>query len=81
MKPTTAHCWKNDNPHEYLGSEFSSSINNNINDLQIIYDEKVEQLKKMFVTFCKVYITILNFIGENVFQHEQVFPMNFGIWM
>ena len=68
IKPSTAHYWKNDNPHKYLGSEFSSSINNNIDDLQIIYDEKVEQLKKMFVTFCKVYITILNFIGEKEFK-------------
>lgn len=59
IKPSTAHYWKNDNPHKYLGSEFSSSINHNIDDLQIIYDQKVEQLKKMFVTFCKVYLTIL----------------------
>ena len=68
IKPSTAHYWKNDNPHKYLGSEFSSSINNNIDDLQIIYDEKVLQLKKMFVTFCKVYLTILNFIGEKEFK-------------
>jgi hypothetical protein len=59
---------KNDKPHKYLGSEFSSSINNNIDDLQIIYDKKVLQIKKMFVTFCKVYLPILNFIGEKEFK-------------
>ena len=68
IKPSTAHYWKNENPNKYLGTEFSLSLNNNIDDLQIIYDKKVLQLKKMFVTFCKVYLTILNFIGEKEFK-------------
>jgi hypothetical protein len=68
IKPSTAHYWKHDNPDKYLGSEFASSINHNVDDLQIIYDLKVQQLKKLFVTFCKVYLTILNFIGEKEFK-------------
>jgi len=53
IKPSTSHYWKNDNPHKYLGSEFSSSINNNIDDLQIIYDEKSYNLKKCLLFFVK----------------------------
>ncbi|SDW83034.1 Integrase core domain-containing protein [Lutibacter oricola] len=68
IKPSTAHYWKSDNPDKFVGSEFASSINHNIDDLQIIYDAKVQQLKKMFVTFCKVYLTILGFIGEKDFK-------------
>lgn len=39
IKTSTDYYWKNDNPHKYLGSEFSSSTNSNVDDLQIIYDE------------------------------------------
>lgn len=68
IKPSTSHYWKNDNPDKYLGHEFAASINHNIDDLQVIYDQKVEQIKKMFVVFCKVYLTIIGFIGDHEFK-------------
>lgn len=68
IKPSTVHYWKNDTPDKYVGSEFASTVHNNIDDLQVIYDQKIEHLKRMFVTFCKVYLTILSFIGEKEFQ-------------
>ncbi len=68
IKPSTAHYWKNDNPDKYIGSEFAPAINHNLDDLQIIYDQKVEQLKRMFVAFCKVYLTVIGFIGKKEFK-------------
>ncbi len=68
IKRSTAHYWKNDSPDKYIGSEFASTVSNNLDDLQIIYDQKVTELKKMFIAFCKVYITILGFIGEKEFK-------------
>jgi hypothetical protein len=38
-----------------------------MDDLKMIYDQKVEQLKKKFVTF---FITIINFIGEKEFKKK-----------
>lgn len=68
IKPSTAHYWKKENADKYIGSEFASNINHNLDDMQIIYDQKVTQLKRIFVSFCKVYLTVLGFIGEKEFK-------------
>jgi transposase InsO family protein len=68
IKPSTAHYWKKDSADKYVGSEFATTVHNNIDDLQILYDQKVENLKRIFITFCKVYLTIISFIGEKEFQ-------------
>ncbi len=68
IKPSTAHYWKNDNPDKFVGSEFASTINHNMDDLQIIYDHKVAEIRKMFIAFCKIYLTIISLIGEKEFK-------------
>ena len=68
IKPSTAHYWKNDTADKYVGSEFATTVHNNIDDLQVLYDQKVEHLKRIFINFCKVYLTIIGFIGAKEFQ-------------
>ncbi|MFI1772527.1 hypothetical protein [Thalassobellus citreus] len=41
INPSTDHYWKQDNPDKYMGAEFASTINHNLDDLQYFQDRPI----------------------------------------
>ncbi|QTE21132.1 DDE-type integrase/transposase/recombinase [Polaribacter cellanae] len=66
---STTSYWKdNEKPERYVGSEFASNIQTNLNDTKVFLDPRVHFGKEVFIQMARFYITILNLIGkERVF--------------
>lgn len=66
---STASYWKdNEKPERYVGSEFASTIQSNLNDTKVFLDPRVHFGKEVFIQVARFYIAILNLIGkERVF--------------
>ncbi len=65
---TTSHYWKNNTAENFIGSEFSNSIQNALGDTQIFLDQRLEFPRKAFIQFARLYLTILSFIGKENLQ-------------
>lgn len=66
---STSSYWKdNERPERYLGGEFASDIQSNLNDTKVFLDPRVSIGKDVFMQVARFYIAILNLIGK-----EQVF--------
>lgn len=66
---STTSYWKdNERPERYVGGEFASKIQSNLNDAKVFLDPRVSLGKDVFMQVARFYIAILNLIGK-----EQVF--------
>ncbi len=67
---STASYWKdNEKPERYVGNEFTSKIQSNLDDTKVFLDPRVHLGKEMFTQVARFYIAILNLIGkERVFS-------------
>jgi len=65
---STAYYWKKDQPEKYVGYEFASQIESNFDDVHTILDERIRLFKKSFIAFARLYLMILDSIGQVDFQ-------------
>ena len=61
---TTSHYWKQENPEKYVGTEFSDSVRNSLDDTKVFLDERLKLSREAFVQFGRLYLTIIQFIGK-----------------
>lgn len=66
---STTYDWKkNLKPENYVGSEFASDVERDLDQVKLMLDKRIKKLRIAFFAFARLYLTILNFIGEGNFQ-------------
>ncbi len=65
---STSQNWKELNPEKFVGNEFASQIENDLEKIKVILDERVKKMTTAFHTFCRLYLTIIEFIGKKNFD-------------
>ena len=65
---STSQNWKELNPEKFVGNEFASQVENDLEKIKFIFDERVKNMTTAFYAFCRLYLTILEFIGKNNFE-------------
>lgn len=65
---STTNDWKELSPDKFVGSEFASQIETDLEQVKLILDERLRKIGVSFFSFCRLYLTILNFIGEKNFE-------------
>lgn len=65
---STSNDWKELSPDKFVGSEFASQIETDLEQVKLILDERLRKIRVSFFAFCRLYLTILNFIGEKNFE-------------
>jgi transposase InsO family protein len=65
---TTSHYWKTKKAENFCGSEYEEISNCSLQELKIIADMRAKHLRKMFVSFCRLYFICLNILGIKNFQ-------------
>ena len=65
IPPSTSHYWKKQNPGKYLGDELALKIESSFEDVNTLLDERAVRLRRAFVAFIRLYLSVLQFIGEN----------------
>ena len=68
IPPSTSHSWKNEHPGKHIGDELAFKIENSLSDANTLLDERVVRLRRAFISFIRLYLSILQFIGENQFR-------------
>ncbi|WP_456442103.1 DDE-type integrase/transposase/recombinase [Psychroserpens sp.] len=61
---TTSYWKENERPERYIGGEFASNIQSNLNDTKVFLDPRVSLGKDVFIQVARFYITILSLIGK-----------------
>ena len=65
---STSQNWKDINPDKFVGGEFASQIETNLEKVKTLLDERVKKLTTAFYSFCRLYISIIEFIGKKNFE-------------
>ena len=65
---TTSYYWKTKNAEYFCGSEYEEISNCSLQELKIIADMRAKYLRKVFVSFCRLYFLVLNTLGVKNFQ-------------
>lgn len=65
---TTSHYWKTKKVENFCGSEYEEISNCSLQELKIIADMRAKHLRKVFVSFCRLYFLVLNILGNKYFQ-------------
>lgn len=53
--------WKNLSPEKFVGNEFASQVENDLEQLKTILDERLRKVRIAFFAFCKLYVAHLHF--------------------
>lgn len=61
---STSQNWKELNPEKFVGSEFASQIETDLEQVKLILDERLRKIKTAFFSFCRLYISIIEFIDK-----------------
>ena len=72
---TTSQYWKKKNNLEYYGSQYEEIAQCTTEELKLIADNRAKQMRKIFVSFLKIYFMIIELIGENKFK--QIIKRNY----
>lgn len=65
---STTQNWKEISPDKFVGGEFASQIETDLEKVKTILDERVKKLSTAFYSFCRLYISIIEFIGKKNFE-------------
>ncbi|CAF4381377.1 unnamed protein product [Rotaria socialis] len=65
---STTQNWKEISPDKFVGGEFASQIETDLEKVKIILDARVKKLTTAFYSFCRLYISIIEFIGKKNFE-------------
>lgn len=66
---TTSHYWRKKKEENFCGSEYEEIANCSLQELKIIADTRANHLRKVFVSFCRLYFLVLNIMGAKNFQN------------
>ena len=72
---TTSQYWKKKSITEYYGSEYEEISKCTFEELKLIADNRAKQMRKIFVSFLKLYFMIIELIDENKFK--QIIKSNY----
>lgn len=61
---TSSHEWKKKKELLFYSSKYEDVLNGALRDLKVLSDERVRNHKKMFISFCRLYLMVLSVIGE-----------------
>lgn len=65
---STSFYWKQDVSEKYLGAEYISNIEQNLENIQLIFNEKLRQYTHVYFKICRLYILLLQWIGKKNFK-------------
>ena len=65
---STVHHWKKKSVNFY-GNEYEDLAVCTLNDLKIIADRRLKQQRQLFVSFCRLYLTIIGLLDKNKLQN------------
>lgn len=65
---STSHAWKDDYVEKFVGYEFASNIGDNVSELKMIYNQRVQFEKRLFMAYVRIKLTIVQLVGKDVFQ-------------
>jgi len=65
---STAHGWKSEYIEKFVGYEFASDLGNNVDELKMMYHRQVAKEKRLFMTYVRIKLTIINLIGKDEFR-------------
>lgn len=65
---STTQNWKELNPEKFVGNEFASQVENDLEKVKLILDERIKKMTTAFYAFCRLYLKILEFIGKKNFE-------------
>ena len=76
---STSFYWKDLNAEKFVGSEFASGIQNNLDDTKVFLDSRLYFSRKAFVQLGRLYVTLLTLLGkENI---RKVIKMNRNVFV
>lgn len=61
---STSFYWKQNSSEKYMGAEYVSAIEQELENIQLMFNEKLRQYTRAYFAFCRFYIILLNFIGR-----------------
>ena len=65
---STSQNWKEISADKFVGGEFASQIETDLDKVKTLLDERVKKLSTAFYSFCRLYISIIEFIGKKNFE-------------
>lgn len=65
---STSQYWKNEKEEKYIGHEFANKISKNLDQANIILNDKVKYERQLFVAFCRIKIKLIEIIGKDHFK-------------
>lgn len=65
---STSQSWKDISADKFVGGEFASQIENDLDKVKTLLDQRVKKLTNAFYSFCRLYISIIEFIGKKNFE-------------
>ncbi len=65
---STTQNWKEISPDKFVGGEFASQIESDLEKVKTLLDERLKKLTTTFYSFCRLYISIIEFIGKKNFE-------------
>jgi transposase-like protein len=65
---STSHAWKYDSTEKYVGQEYAIQINDNVEELKLMYDRQVALEKRLFIAYTRVKLTIIHIFGKDVIK-------------
>ena len=65
---STTQNWKELQPEKFVGNEFASQVENDLEKVKLMLDERVKKMTTAFYAFCRLYLTIIEFIGKKNFE-------------
>ncbi|WP_162086950.1 hypothetical protein [Chryseobacterium aquaeductus] len=51
-----------------MGNEFAAQVEHDLEKVKLILDERIKKMTFAFYAFCRLYLTILEFIGKKNFE-------------
>jgi putative transposase len=61
---STYHGWKNESLNKYIGYKHAAQINDNVEELKVIFDKRVAKEKQLFLAYTRLKITLFQILGK-----------------
>ncbi len=65
---STSHGWKEEIKEKFIGHEFASGVNENVEELKLIFNDRVSKEKQLFIAYTRLKITLFEIIGKDVIR-------------
>jgi transposase InsO family protein len=65
---STTQNWKEIPADKFVGGEFATQIETDLEQLKIILDERLRKMRIAFYCFARLYLTIIEFVGKKNFE-------------